>query len=132
MKVAILDSKGFYGTTWDGPNLKFDRTAVGPGETFEIINLEPVVPPIITNPPTMPPYDTWTSTDEDWFSTLVYGKPFGQETLLALEPFLRDNGWTLTPANAEGARTKVLPAGAGKHWVRVGFGEGYWVWVVQP
>ena len=133
MKVSIRDHNGKYGSTWDGPNLKFDRDSVGPGEVFEMTDLDPkpVVPepPVVPQPPTLPPYATYAGTSRDWFQMLVYGKPFGQQTLLECEPTLNANGWQLTPPNANGERTKVLPPR--EQWTRVGFGEGYWVWVPQ-
>jgi hypothetical protein len=61
--------------------------------------------------------------------SLVAGKPFGQKTLLDLEPTLNAMGWLLTPPNAAGERTKVHPPGG--PWTRVGFGEGRWVWMSQ-
>ena len=64
------------------------------------------------------------------FASLVVGKPFGQATLLALEPTLAQYCIALTPPNAAGDRTKIGDPVSG-HWVRVGFGEGDWVWVVQ-
>jgi hypothetical protein len=65
-----------------------------------------------------------------WFNSLIAGKPFNQQTLLDLEPTLNAAGVRLTPPNAAGDRTKIqLPTG---QWVRVGFGEGKPVWVVQP
>ncbi|MEP7305931.1 MAG: DUF6531 domain-containing protein [Acidobacteriota bacterium] len=67
--------------------------------------------------------------DHDQFLAWVAGKPFGQQTLLDLEPTLNAAGWLLTPPNAAGERTKVhLPNGP---WIRVGFGEGQWVWIPQ-
>lgn len=64
------------------------------------------------------------------FQSLIAGKPFNQQTLLDLEPTLNQYGIRLTPPNAVGDRTKIqLPTG---EWVRVGFGEGHPVWVVQP
>ena len=128
MKIAIRDHTGKYGSTWDGPNLKFDRLEVGPGETFELIDLSPVPEPPVP-PSTLPPYSTWTGTSREWFDLMVAGKPFGQQTLLDCEPTLNTNGWQLTPPNAAGDRTKVLPPK--EQWTRVGFGEGYWVWIPQ-
>jgi len=67
---------------------------------------------------------------QTWFNSLIQGKPFNQQTLLDLEPTLNQYGVKLTPPNAVGDRTKIgLPNG---QWVRVGFGEGKPVWVVQP
>lgn len=66
---------------------------------------------------------------QTWFNRLIEGKPFNQQTLLELEPQLNAAGVKLTPPNAAGDRTKIgLPNG---QWVRVGFGEGKPVWVVQ-
>ena len=64
------------------------------------------------------------------FDALVTGKPFGQQTLLDLEPTLAQYGIRLTPPNATGERTKIGDPISGR-WTRVGFGEGHWVWIVQ-
>lgn len=85
-------------------------------------SVQPVKPPV---PPFVPP----TGTPREQFMTLVAGKPFGQQTLLDLEPTLNAMGWQLTPPNAVGERTKVHPPGG--PWTRVGFGEGFWVWTPQ-
>lgn len=68
-------------------------------------------------------------TPFDQFMIWVSGKPFGQQTLLDLEPTLIAAGWMLTPPNKAGDRTKVHPPGG--PWTRVGFGENRWVWVPQ-
>ncbi len=136
-KIVCADNAG------DNP-LIANRDAVGQWEEFDVLvevngawvpfdpppaPPTPPVPPVIPQPPTLQPYNTWEGSAKDWFSQLVYGKPFGQATLLALEPVLNANGWLLTPPNAVGDRTKVLyPQGV---WTRVGFGEGHWVWVEQ-
>lgn len=67
-----------------------------------------------------------------WFMSQVAGKPVTQQTLLDLESSgaLRQAGITLTPPNQAGERTKINVPGVG--WVRVGFGEGDWVWTPQP
>ncbi len=97
---------------------------------WEMPVITPPIPPVIPQPPNLPPYQpTYVGNERAWFQQLVYGKPFGQQTLLELEPTLNANGWTLTPPNAAGDRTKVLYPGG--PWTRVGFGEGYWVWVEQ-
>ena len=58
------------------------------------------------------------------------GQPFNQQTLLDHEAAWKAHGIILQPANAQGERTKVLlPNG---QYVRLGFGEGHPVWVVQP
>ena len=67
---------------------------------------------------------------KDWFFKQVEGKPFGQQTLLNLEPALISVGSALTPPNANGDRTKIQDPFT-KQWIRVGFGEGHWVWLVQ-
>jgi hypothetical protein len=64
------------------------------------------------------------------FDSLVQGRPFSQQTLLDLEPTLAQYGIKLTPPNAAGERTKIGDP-IGRHWTRVGFGEGHWVWMVQ-
>lgn len=70
---------------------------------------------------------------QDWFRGLVADKPFGQATLLALEPTLNAAGVKLSPPNHANPpeTTKIgIPAGNGQRRViRVGFGEGFWVWV---
>lgn len=70
---------------------------------------------------------------QGWFMSLVQGKPVTQETLLSLEPTLKQAGWIITPPNAAGERTKVgIPDGRGGFdWYRVGFGEGRWMWIHQ-
>lgn len=67
-----------------------------------------------------------------WFLSVVAGKPFGQQTLLDVEPVLNASGWLITPANHEvpPMRTKVKPPDYA-HYFRVGFGEGHWVWLEQ-
>lgn len=86
---------------------------------------QPVTPPVVDPPAHMPP----GATPWDQFMAAVAGRPFGQATLLELEPTLVASGWQLTPPNALGDRTKVHPPGG--PWTRVGFGEGHWVWVPQ-
>lgn len=105
-------------------------------ETFEEMRLvngvptsidddEPVHPP---DPPQPKPVDP-TIPPQVQFMAWVSGKPFGQQTLLDLEPTLTANGWLLTPPNAASERTKIKPPNS--KWVRVGFGEGSWVWKMQ-
>jgi hypothetical protein len=69
---------------------------------------------------------------QSWFLSQVAGKPVSQQTLLDLESSgaLRQAGIELTPPNQAGERTKIKVPGVG--WVRVGFGEGDWVWKPQP
>lgn len=84
----------------------------------------PDIPPIpepVTPEPILSP--------RDFFFKMVEGKPFGQQTLLGLEHTLNMAGWLLTPPNSRGERTKVHPPNG--PWVRVGFGEGHWVWIEQ-
>lgn len=134
-----------------------NRSSVGPWEEFHLLvrdgdewvpldlpalvasivaGLLPAAP-IVPKPHAIAPWDTFQGSAQEWFSQLVYGKPFGQATLLALEPTLNANGWQLTPPNAVGDRTKVgypwsVAGGPTEvRWVRVGFGESHWVWVVQ-
>lgn len=64
------------------------------------------------------------------FMEWVKGKPFDQQTLLDLRPTFAAYSWELSPPNANGEYTKIRPAGMTR-WVRVGFGEGNWVWKVQ-
>lgn len=66
---------------------------------------------------------------QGWITSLLAGKPFNQQALLDLEPTLKQYGVILQPGNAQNERTKVqLPNG---QIVRLGFGEGHPVWVVQ-
>ncbi len=104
------------------------RDTVGPWEQVEIPNLVVKRPPDPTVP-TEPQPPNPTLTDQEQFMAWVAGKPFGQQTLLDLEPTLNAAGWQLTPPNAQGDRTKVKPVHG--PWTRVGFGEGYWVWIPQ-
>lgn len=64
------------------------------------------------------------------FLSLVAGRPFGQQTLLDIAGPLAAYCIQLTPPNAAGDRTKIGDP-ISHRWVRVGFGEGQWVWVVQ-
>lgn len=64
------------------------------------------------------------------FLQMVAGKPFGQQTLLDIQNQLACAGSALTPPNAVGERTKIWDPVA-QRWVRVGFGEGFWVWLYQ-
>ncbi len=64
------------------------------------------------------------------FNTLVGGRPFGQESLRAVAPILAQYCIALTPPNAVGDQTKIGDPVI-RRWVRVGFGEGQWVWVIQ-
>lgn len=67
---------------------------------------------------------------QDWFMGQLQGKPFNQQTLLDMEGVLNQYGSKLTPANAQGERTKIWDP-TSNQWVRVGFGEGRPVWVPQ-
>lgn len=119
---------------WDGKFLSVKDTGevtveegIGPWELFTIdVPDAPVAPPKPVDPPK--PIDP-TRTPQQQFALWVAGKPFGQQTLLDLEPTLNAAGWALTPPNANRERTKVLPPSG--PWTRVGFGEGYWVWIEQ-
>jgi hypothetical protein len=106
----------------------------GAFETIEVLLLDggfPVLPG--AGPAVVPTHDVPVvppgATPRERFMALVAGKPFGQKTLLDLEPTLNAMGWLLTPPNAVGERTKVHPPGG--PWTRVGFGEGQWVWIPQ-
>lgn len=108
----------------------------GAFETIEVLLLDggvPVLGGTVTPVQPVKPPEVVVPDDSlsprDWFFALVADKPFRQQTLLDLEPILWSRGWTLTPANVEGARTKVRPPNG--PWVRVGFGEGHWVWLPQ-
>lgn len=132
MKVALkLVSNGKFVTGWDTGQLRADRDNIGAGETFELVVVE-ADPPVAAPPPQPQPavYPAYPGADpRNWFMGLVADKPFSQRTLTELEPVLNANGWLLTPPNAVGDRTKIhFPGGV---WTRVGFGEGYWVWLEQ-
>lgn len=103
----------------------------GAFETVEVLLLDdlhgPITPPVV--PPVLQMPGTQADPPEERFQQLVQGLPFGQATLLSLEPVLNAAGWALTPANAAGDRTKIHPPGG--PWTRVGFGEGKWVWIPQ-
>lgn len=83
-------------------------------------------PPVVDPDPPQP--DPRLSPREQFFAW-VDGKPFSQQTLLDLEPTMKAAGWELTPPNANGDRTKVYPPGG--PWIRVGLGEGQWIWLPQ-
>jgi hypothetical protein len=124
--MSTISIKGPFGWLSQQPDGSLQaREQVGPWEQFEVIGLEPPAPQPEPEPEPGPP----AATEQDQFMRWVYGKPFGQQTLLNLEPTLNAAGWKLTKANAAGDRTKVLPPSG--VWVRVGFGEGYWVWIPQ-
>lgn len=89
----------------------------------------PVPAPVPVPTPVPVPNPPFTGDPRTWFMALVADKPFTQQTLLDLEPFLNANGWQLTPPNSVGDRTKVHPPNG--PWTRVGFGEGHWVWMPQ-
>ncbi len=108
----------------DGTFQVRDKTQVGAWEIFAVHEV---------NDGPQPPSDLPRQgelSDYDFFALLVLDKPFGQQTVLDLEPTLKANGWELTPPNAAGERTKLFAAKT-KKWIRVGFGEGRWVWKVQ-
>lgn len=139
MKIALAASNQRIVSSNNGDTpLMADRTAVGPWEIFDVLTqdehgnwipFELPAQPLQPQPPTVSPWNTFVGSAQEWFGQLVYGEPFGQATLLALEPTLNANGWLLTPPNAAGDRTKVSYKPS--EWVRVGFGEGFWVWVEQ-
>ncbi len=139
MKIALRSvSNGLIASVWDTPQLTTNRSAVGVGEQFEVLvesggqwipfEFQPPLP--IPPPPILPPYVAGMDPHA-WFLEVVAGQPFGQATLVADEPVLNANGWLLTPPNAAGDRTKVKPPDF-PNYFRVGFGEGYWVWITQP
>lgn len=125
-------------SVWLG-RMQFDAVSIGYDEAFERhlgglrqalgISGGGETPPVV-----VPPQGPVNGNYQDWFRGVVADRPFGQATLLALEPTLNAAGVLLTPANAAGDRTKIgIPQGDGSYqWVRVGFGEVMWVWVVQP
>lgn len=66
---------------------------------------------------------------QGWFTGLVGDKPWNQQTFNSLLPQLQAAGITPVSANAAGEQTKLrLPDGT---IVRVGFGEGHPVWIIQ-
>lgn len=139
--VRALANRKFVAADLGLPNalLLANRDAINEYEHFELLvetadGWVPIDFPIgNANPPipAMPSYSpAYVGREREWFALLVFNRPFGQQTLLDLEPTLIVNGWVLTPPNVAGERTKVhYPGGT---WVRVGFGEGHWVWTVQP
>lgn len=148
----IISVKTFWGwlsagPSIDGSKVNFEyKPTKGDYEEFEIpdeiveefakmvasyIVSSVVIPPPVTIPPvnTPPMYRSGIDNPRNWFMSLVGDKPFRQDTLTMLEPFLNQNGWMLTPPNSVGDRTKVHPPDG--VWTRVGFGEGHWVWIPQ-
>ncbi len=135
MVVTIKTAHGFLSAQPGNPVKWEYRSKVGAWEQFDIQGLEfppVVVPPVVPVPdphPSPEPLPTVPTDPQEFFQFWVEGKPFGQKTLLDIEPVLNAYGWQLTPPNAAGDRTKIkIPNGP---WVRVGFGEGHWVWIVQ-
>lgn len=63
------------------------------------------------------------------FMAWVSDKPFGQQTLLDLQPTLLAHGWKLEKPNAENVVTKLYTPDGSVY--RVGFGEGHWVWLLE-
>lgn len=126
MKVTLKTFHGQYLSAQPDGTFEVRPWARG-WEKFDVELLEPVDPP--PNPPDPPqPITDYRA----WFFKLVEGRPFGQQTLLDLEPLMLKSGVLLTPPNAAGDRTKIgIPVADGVMWVRVGFGEGQWVWVIQ-
>ncbi len=139
MKIALRAQNGQIVSSWDAPHtLIANRDAVGIGEQFEVLvesngqwipfEFQPPLP--IPPQPILPPYVAGMDPHA-WFLEVVAGQPFGQATLVADEPLLMANSWLLTPPNAAGDRTKVKPPDY-PNYFRVGFGEGYWVWIAEP
>lgn len=64
------------------------------------------------------------------FMATVAGYPFGQQTVLDVMPQLEEYGIVLTPPNEGNDQTKIWDP-VTRRWVRVGFGEGHWVWILQ-
>lgn len=125
----LLFKDGTIDFPWDT-----DQTAAFVADDF-VLQFEKICPEI---PPTPVPIPIPTigkpktsSQFKDWFFKQVENKPFGQQTLLDLEPALISVGSALTPPNAVGDRTKIQDPFAKSVWIRVGFGEGHWVWLPQ-
>ncbi len=137
MVVTIKTAHGYLSAQPGNPVKWEYRKSVGTWEQFDIEGLElpPVVPPVpptpepppVVNPPE--PLPTVPTDPQEFFQFWVEGKPFGQKTLLDLESTFNAYGWQLTPPNAAGDRTKIKPPNG--PWIRVGFGEGHWVWIPQ-
>lgn len=134
MIISIKTAHGFVSFQPDG-RIEY-RDTVGEWERLDIDGLVLPAPPQPPEPQ-KPPHQVYPSyapdyvgRERDWFSVLVFGKPFDQKTLNDLEPTLNAAGWLLTPPNAVGDRTKLKPPS--KPWTRVGFGEKAWVWIEQP
>src|SRR5258706_10239526 len=105
-----------------------DGGNTGPWSDAQAFRTHAAPTPTIPNPVGDRPRNSAEFTD--WFFKQVEGRPFGQQTLLNLEPALISVGSALTPPNANGDRTKIQDPFT-KQWIRVGFGEGHWVWLVQ-
>lgn len=143
MIISIKTAHGYL--SWQPPTatgqarLQY-RPTVGEWEQFDVQGLEALAPLIAAllghvepvdpvKPPDPPQPPDVLLPPREQFLAWVTGKPFGQQTLLELEPTLQAHGWLLTPPNAVGERTKIHPPGG--PWTRVGFGEGQWVWLEQ-
>lgn len=120
------------------PPLEYRPLESTPGvyESFELVPLDAPAPV------PAPPSTSWPPVIggdyHGWFLKLVEGRPFSMETLQALndEGALGAANVVLSPRNANHDLTKIgipVPNGADERtWVRVGFGEGHWVWMIQP
>lgn len=106
-----------------------DLTALIRAVVAGMLPAEPVRPPQPVQPPDVVEPPSPGLSPREQFTRWIAGKPFGQQTLLDLEPTMKASGWLLTPPNADGARTKIHPPGG--PWTRVGFGEGTWQWIPQ-
>lgn len=101
------------------------QTLMGAFRDFQARNA-----PAPAEAPPAPPTTSGGGFSQEAFMQQIAGKPFNQQTLLDLEPWLESVGSKLTPANSVGERTKILDPNTGQ-WVRVGFGEGHPVWIPQ-
>lgn len=133
MKFALKTAHGWLSLQPTGA-LEFRALTTTPGayETFETVDLGTSAP-VPTHAPSWPP--VINGDYHTWFLKLVEGRPFSMDTLQALsdEGALASAGVVLSPRNANHELTKIglLNADGSRTWVRVGFGEGHWVWMVQ-
>lgn len=125
LKAGVIPDKG--AAIWLG-RMQFDAIDMGyPAARAK--HLEGIRLTLGARPQPQPEPPVKLEAREQFFKW-VEGKPFGQQTLLDLEPTLKAAGWELTTPNSKGERTKVKPPGM--WWVRVGFGEREWIWLPQP
>lgn len=152
MSEAMVSLLGPFGWLSQQPDGKIESRpasdAPGDYEKFKIVGLpEPAPqPPTPTpqppnpqpQPPSNDPHAFFLSCVDDYgvmsWPQTPEGRDSAQKIVLNLfnpekDGRLLNAGWLLTPPNQNGEQTKVLPPGS--VWTRVGFGEGFWVWLPQ-